>query len=347
MRVLRAPHAYSLIPPNLFNLHAADTGKLADFCAMIGRRQVECPAEGVILLKRCYVYDAQFVMTQDLQWLAPSIADFAAAGEIAPALRERVASGQYARLPACAAPTVLIAKAGARNHGHVIAEILPKLINIGRLGHKRIRLLLPLKMAAYFALVSDILRHLGIAADIEPVAEDTLMQAGPIHYMSPVSRHDARKSMALLDLRSVLASLYGLQFRRERRLFVQRGGTDGRRLTNAAAIEAVFASHGYSTIYPPTLSVPEQMALFASASHVAGPLGAGLSNIAFAPEGCEVLMIDPGLGDFFFWDLASLMQQRFTWYFAGEFRHYSQELAWSDYACDPVNLQNCRKLLAG
>ncbi len=127
---------------------------------------------------------------------------------------------------------------------------------------------------------------------------------------------------------------------------MQRGGTDGRRLTNAAEVEAVFGSHGYSTIYPPTLGLRDQMALFASASHVAGPLGAGLANIAFAPEGCEVLMIDPGLGDFF-WELASLMRQRFTWYFAGEFRHYSNELAWTDYPCDPINLQRCLKRLIG
>jgi capsular polysaccharide biosynthesis protein len=219
--------------------------------------------------------------------------------------------------------------------------MLPKLMNIGRLGCKHVRLLLPSGMRAYFAVITDVLGHLGIGATIETAEEGALIQAGPLHYMTAVSQHDARKSVALLELRSVLASLYGLQFRKERRLFVQRRGLEIRKLANAADVEAVFIERGYSVIYPLTLGLRDQMALFASASHVAGSLGAGLANSAFAPEGCDIFMIDPGLGDFYFWDLACLMRQRFTWYFAGEFRHYSLALATADFAVDTESLQSC------
>jgi hypothetical protein len=329
------------MPPNVFNLYASDTKKLADFYTMIARRQVDCPAEGVIVLDRCYVYEARFVMTADLAWLEASIADFAAAGQVAPVLRDRIAAGEYVNLPPSSCPTVLIAKAGSGNHGHVLADILPKLMNIGRLGCKHIRLLLPAGMAAYFTVIIDILGHLGIGADIETAEYGVLMQAGPLHYMTAVSQHDSRKSMALPELRLVLASLYRLDFRKERRLFVQRGDAEIRKLANAPEVEAAFIRHGYSVVYPRTLALQDQMALFASASHVAGSLGAGLANSAFAPEGCEMFMIDPGLGDFYFWDLACLMRQRFTWYFAGEFRHYSLALATADFAVDTKNLQSC------
>jgi len=345
-QTLRPAHAYALTPPNLFNLHASDTGKLANFCTMIARRHVECPAEGVIVIDTCSIYDGQFVITPDREWLDESIVDFNAAPQAIVALRERIAAGQQERLPPSRCATVLIAKAGAANHGHVIAEMLPKLMNIGRLGLPHIRLLLPAPMALYQGLIMDILRHLGIGVDIEWLGRHTLVQAGPVHFMTAVSRHDARKSSALVELRSVIASLYGLPRRGEAKLFVPRGAGEGRRLTNAAEVEAVFESSGYTIVHPRKLALHEQIVLFASASHVAGPLGAGLANIAFAPEGCEVLMIDPGLGDFFFWDLACLMRQRFTWYFAGEFRHYSLELAMSDYAADPANLRTCLNMLA-
>ncbi len=347
LRTVRAAHTYDLTPPNLFNLHARDTGKLANFCTMIARRQVQCPAEGVMLIDRCTVYDGKFIIMPTLEWLADSIVDFRAADQAIVSLRASMTQGQASALPPCRHPTFMIAKAGAENHGHVIAEMLPKLINIGRMGVRHIRLLLPACMDFYHRLIIDILRHLGVSADIAWAAPGTLMHAGPIHVMTEVSRHDARKSAALAELRPVIASLYGLNLRRERRLFVQRSSPEGRRLTNAAAVEAAFAAEGYSIVTPRALPLLDQIALFATASHVAGPLGAGLANIAFAPEDCEVLMIDPGLGDFFFWDMASLMKQRFTWYFAGEFRHYSPELATADYACDPVNLQTCLKILAG
>jgi capsular polysaccharide biosynthesis protein len=47
-----------------------------------------------------------------------------------------------------------------------------------------------------------------------------------------------------------------------------------------------------------------------------GPLGAALSNILFSCEGAEVLMIDPGMYDMFFYDLSALRKHVFSWLFS-------------------------------
>ena len=64
-----------------------------------------------------------------------------------------------------------------------------------------------------------------------------------------------------------------------------------------------------------------------------------MTNILFAPAGCRVTMIDPGLADYFFWDLAALAGQPFTWLFTGPVTHYSQTLASSAYHVNPDGLR--------
>ncbi|MCJ2016186.1 glycosyltransferase family 61 protein [Methylobacterium sp. E-065] len=66
----------------------------------------------------------------------------------------------------------------------------------------------------------------------------------------------------------------------------------GRNIINAAAIEDVFASHGFAIVDPSVLTFREQVQLFAGASHIAGPLGAAFSNVVFCKSGTAVL----GLG---------------------------------------------------
>jgi capsular polysaccharide biosynthesis protein len=227
---------------------------------------------------------------------------------------------------------VLIAKAGAANYGHTLSDILPKLVNIGRAGFTAVRLLLPDTMQMFGGLIGDVLAELGVRTlEIEWVAAATLREAEDVYVFSPVALHNTRKSTTFLELHDVLARIYDVRFSASRRFYLRRSEAERRKMANAAEVDAVFARRGFEPVYPPDLPLQQQIHLFAAASHIAGGLGAGLANIGFAPPECEVVMIDPGLGDFYFWDFACLMGQRFNWVFSGPLAGYSTELAQGDY----------------
>ena len=233
----------------------------------------------------------------------------------------------------------MIAKAGAQNYGHTIVEILPKLVNLGRSGLREVRLLLPEGMAGFTPIITTLLAHLGIRAELAFEPPHRLTEVQDLAYVGPVSQHNTRKSETLLAWRDMVRSCLGVTPRPSRRFYIDRPGAEQRSLSNAGEARAILESHGFETVHPGTMGFADQVALFAQASHIAGPLGAGLSNILFAPAECRVTMIDPGLADYFFWDLAALAGQPFTWLFTGPVSHYSPDLATGRYAVDPNALR--------
>lgn len=62
-----------------------------------------------------------------------------------------------------------------------------------------------------------------------------------------------------------------------------------RRILNEPELLDLLERHGFETIQPQSLSFADQIRLFASASVVAGPHGAALYNILFAPEQSSVM----------------------------------------------------------
>ena len=289
----------------------------------------------MLQLDHAYVYEGRFVLTPELDWLAPSIADFDAADQVLPTMRAAATAGQMARLAAAGKPNVVIAKAGSDNYGHTLVEILPKIVSIARSPLRDIRLLIPAGMAAFGTVITLLLGALGVQAEliVEPVSRLTRVEN--LHYVGPVSLHNTRKSATLLVLLDVVRHCFGIAPKPSRKLFVDRCAPDQRLLSNALAVRQLVEARGYEIVHPSGLSFAEQVILFSQASHIAGPLGAGLSNMLFAPASCRVTMIDPGLADYFFWDLAALAGQRFAWLFAGPVSRFSQSLACDPYA---VNL---------
>ncbi len=77
----------------------------------------------------------------------------------------------------------------------------------------------------------------------------------------------------------------------ERRIFVSRdtGRAQGRGIENLAEVERAFMDLGFEIVFPETLDVMEQAALFAESAVVAGPHGAGLTNIVFCAPGTRVI----------------------------------------------------------
>jgi capsular polysaccharide biosynthesis protein len=97
----------------------------------------------------------------------------------------------------------------------------------------------------------------------------------------------------LAFMRVLILEGYGL--RRglaRRRLYVNRNDARKRRLLNEAELWPLFAAKGFESVSAARLSFREQVALFSKAESIAGPHGAGLSHILFAP-GVKMLEIFP------------------------------------------------------
>jgi hypothetical protein len=94
----------------------------------------------------------------------------------------------------------------------------------------------------------------------------------------------------------------------EKRIYVSRKLAVKRHLSNEDEFLPLLKKHKFSKIYLEHLSVPEQVQLFRSASHVIAAHGAGLTNILFAPADVKILEIRPVLtsGQFCFENLFSL-----------------------------------------
>jgi capsular polysaccharide biosynthesis protein len=78
-----------------------------------------------------------------------------------------------------------------------------------------------------------------------------------------------------------------------RRIYVSRADAWLRRLTNEAEITELAERAGFTPVTLTGMPVAEQVRLFAEASHIVAPHGAGLANIGFCRPGaalCELQM---------------------------------------------------------
>lgn len=78
-----------------------------------------------------------------------------------------------------------------------------------------------------------------------------------------------------------------------RRIYIHRLGAKKRRLSNEVEIAAMMARAGYDVVDLDGMSLAEQMRLFAEATHIVAPHGAGLTNLIFCRPGtavCELQM---------------------------------------------------------
>jgi hypothetical protein len=80
-----------------------------------------------------------------------------------------------------------------------------------------------------------------------------------------------------------------------RRLWISRGRARNRRLRNEEEIFSILAPLGFEKVELEGMSFRGQVDLFAQAETVAGPHGAGMTNLMFAPRGARVLELFPAV----------------------------------------------------
>ena len=114
-----------------------------------------------------------------------------------------------------------------------------------------------------------------------------------LHNVQPVS-HALASAGFVEFMRSLIIEGYGLtEPTHRRRLYVSRADAKLRRITNESQLLPTLARQGFEAVVPGTLPLREQVALFMGAEAIAGPHGAGLANLLFAPSSARVLEILP------------------------------------------------------
>lgn len=226
---------------------------------------------------------------------------------------------------------IFISKEGSANYGHFITEIAPKLVHLASFQGKRPVIVLPENASRFTAILDLTCNALGIQPAFHFVERGTLFAVEDAHCISAISQHDFRKSNTLRDWRARLLAHIGIAARPERRIFIKRAPGEQRNFSNTGQIEKRLNEFGFEAIYPGDLSFIDQVQLFASASHIIGGLGAGLTNALFAGSEAKTMMITPGLPDRFFWDIACLQEQQFYWFFAKPLQHFSDTVSRSEY----------------
>ncbi|MBA3023298.1 MAG: glycosyltransferase family 61 protein [Gammaproteobacteria bacterium] len=130
-----------------------------------------------------------------------------------------------------------------------------------------------------------------------------------------------------------------------RKLFVARDGAKYRLLRNELQLQSEMAAQGFEIVHPERLDFVQQVELFSAASVIAGPTGAGLSNMVFAPEGCKVIVLAGATNRanyFIFSQLAQWLKHELI-YVTGPARRPAR--LHSDYDIDPADLHQALKEL--
>lgn len=76
-----------------------------------------------------------------------------------------------------------------------------------------------------------------------------------------------------------------------KKIYVTRKTAHYRVLLNETEIENLFRRHGFQIVAPEKITFHEQLELFAGAEIIAGPHGAGMTNIIFAPQTVKLLFL--------------------------------------------------------
>ena len=333
-------------PPLLLDVRAADAALGREFLTVMARTHAACPAEAVLLLRDALVLDGSYVLAQGGVAVKESYYNVQDSPELQARQRgqlARIAAGDVATLPEAGGPVVAVFLQDVNNFGHVLGEMLPRLMHLPRVGVRRFRLLVPEQALAMGGMIRFALAALGLEAELVACPEGSILRVPALHWVSLVGAGwyfspTVRAFMARLVEAAPRAA-------GPARVFVTRPAGGRRPLANAA--EAVAEAAGFAVVEPARLPFPDQVALFAGAHAMAGPMGAGLTLIGAMAEGTRAGMVGPGYRDYFFYGMACAAGVRFAWAAAEPLEPFRPELLGPPLLLRPGQLQRLLAAVAG
>ncbi len=182
---------------------------------------------------------------------------------------------------------LLLGHWAAHNYGHFFMDCLPAVFQLRDRLRRGDLSLLARPLAKW---QREVLARMGVLSALREVEDDVVSverllfpNALTCCYMTnPSSLHRA------------MFEALSLAGEGPERIYVSRAGRAGSRaMVNEAELVRALESRGFVAIEPGELSIEEQARRFSRARILVGALGAGLTNIGYAPAGCAVVEVLP------------------------------------------------------
>jgi capsular polysaccharide biosynthesis protein len=199
-----------------------------------------------------------------------------------------------------------------RGYAHWVFDALPRLLMIDMVERDDMKLVVFGKLNRW---QDESLRLAGYHHLQRIELGNRYIQCEYLHFPSAVGKPGNTSPLALNFLRQRF--LFGSNGGKHR-LYITRRLSGRRHIVNESELEPLLKSHGFEIVETENLTFQQQVALFAEAEVVAGPHGAGLSNLAFAPSNCRVLeFFAPTCLRWMYYYLAAARGQKY-WYLVAD-----------------------------
>jgi hypothetical protein len=129
-----------------------------------------------------------------------------------------------------------------------------------------------------------------------------------------------------------------------RRLYISRALAGRRRLENESKLfQTVFAPRGFEFVQLERLRLKEQAELFADACIVAGPHGAGLTNLIYSPQQCKVVeLLSKDCAALCYWRLADELKLEYSYVLGMPTATAASNVGqYCDFAVDEAHVAAC------
>ena len=264
---------------------------------------------GIYQLRDVYVVDEGLIFDGALNLIDSSVFQASEASILA-AQRVLVEARTNRTIPTVAGVTLLCGKTGLNNYGHWMMEIAPRVhIASSWILKSGWNVLVPRVYTHMAAVVDETLRRLDV-----PAARVIKGVGDPIHvdelvFMPDFSAHGRFYPPEAISCMDTLAR--DIESGPHRKVWISRVG-DARTLAGEADLCDTLARRGWRIVEPGKLTLPEQIAIAKGARHMAGVIGAGLTNLGFMGSGGLVTGFMPAnMPDVFFYHLASMRGLRY------------------------------------
>ena len=327
-RPVNASGFYARKAPNLFNFVTSDDGLRAYFLQEVAKPEVGVPEQDIYFAKDAYVSDLPLIYDSEGKILSISMIDHGGVET-----QNGLTLGEF-NGPIIDRPAAFLFKAGKNNYGHILAEMLPKCELLVAAGLVDLTIILPTLPGNLAQQIKEIIHTVYGPSFSFLEMPGPLVQVRELIVPGPVTKHNTQKSHAVLSFAERMNSAFGCKGSASEQIYVSRREIRNRRMLNEAEIETTVERLGFKIVHPERMTIREQVELFSRATTVCGPLGAGLANTMFSPHHAHIIMVSPGMYDFFFYDLAGLCGQTFTWVFSNPLKQFDISVLHTDYICD-------------
>jgi len=233
---------------------------------------------------------------------------------------------------------VLVKQMWDGNYGHWLIDTLPRLALLDDAAERSVVVVNRPASEQMHRVVLDSLALAGFSGDQVMAVDGEPHRFDRITVLGEVTQHPVRKSPLAIRYLEELGSQ--VEPAGKDRIYVSRNRGGRRRLVNEDEVLDVLAKYDYTVVHPEDCTFAEQVALFRSATHVVGNLGAGLSNLAFSPAGVTVLALaTERMNHDFFYDIVCHKAGRYRG-LQGTAESPDPDIG-SDFRIEPEQLVEC------